>query len=173
MLSGTNITLREFSLADYDAVHEYATDIDVVRFMEWGPNSPSETEAFLNRAVSQSRETPRTHYELAAVDRVSEVVVGGVGLHGDGCQAMLGYCFARSSWGRGRATEAGNLILEFGFRALGLHRIWARCDTENVASIRVLEKLGMREEGCLRHDCQIRGEWRNTFMYGILNEEWK
>jgi RimJ/RimL family protein N-acetyltransferase len=86
---------------------------------------------------------------------------------------MLGYCFARSAWGKGYATEAARLIISHGFHSLGIHRIWARCDSENEASLRVLEKLGMRREGLAKHDCQIRGEWRNTYLYAVLVDEWE
>ncbi len=64
----------------------------------------------------------------------------------DGHQGALGYCFAKSAWGRGIATESAREILRFGFEELGLHRVWAGCDTENAGSIRVLEKLGMTRE---------------------------
>ena len=72
----------------------------------------------------------------------------------------------------GFATEAARLILDFSFKTLGLHRVWAGCDSENVASARVLEKVGMRREGCHKHDCQIRGVWRDTLAFAILDDEW-
>ena len=86
---------------------------------------------------------------------------------------MLGYCFARAAWGQGYASEAAHLIVGFGFESLGIHRVWAECDSENAASLRVLDKLGMRREGLFMHNCQIRGEWRDTALYAILEDEWK
>ncbi len=83
-----------------------------------------------------------------------------------------GYCFARPAWGQGFATEAARLILDFGFETLGIHRVRAGCDSENAASLRVLEKLGMRREGYFKHDCQIRGVWRDTVAFAILSDEW-
>ena len=140
--------------------------------MEWGPNSEEETREFLARARSFAEESPRCTFELAITEAATGELVGGIGLHGSGSQAMLGYCLARSAWGRGYATEAASLLVSHGFEALGLHRIWARCDAENGTSLRVLEKLGMRREGLARHDCRIRGEWRNTYLYAVLIDEW-
>ena len=101
-------------------------------------------------------------------------LVGGVGLRleDQGRQAMLGYCFARPAWGRGLATEAATALVAWGFAEMGLHRIWARCDTENTASLGVLSKLGLRSEGTLRQDCRIRGQWRDTHVLALLREEW-
>lgn len=173
VLLGERLLLREFEAADFESLHSYASDSEVVRFMEWGPNTEEETREFLSRSRSFVRMDPRNNYELAVTIAASGRHVGGTGLHVSGMQAMLGYCFARSAWGKGFATEAARLMADFGFDSLGLHRVWARCDSENIASQRVLEKLGMRREGLAKHDCQIRGVWRDTFLYAVLIDEWK
>jgi RimJ/RimL family protein N-acetyltransferase len=64
-------------------------------------------------------------------------------------------------------------MLSLGFDVLLLHRVWAGCDPENRASARVLEKVGMRLEGRLRDDVRIRGEYRDTLVYGLLEDEWR
>ena len=173
MFRTDRLLLREFSDEDFEAVHAYASDPDVVRFMAWGPNSEAETREFLKRAKTDAEANPRRQFELAVVRRASGDLIGGIGLHVDGSNAMLGFCFARSAWGQGYATEAAQTLLDFGFGPLGLHRIWADCDSVNAASVRVLQKLGMRQEGHLRHECEIRGEWRDTLIFAILDEEWR
>jgi RimJ/RimL family protein N-acetyltransferase len=60
----------------------------------------------------------------------------------------------------------------FGFETLALHRISATCDVDNVASARVLEKLGMKREGHIRHTARRKGEWRDSYLYAILEPEW-
>lgn len=172
MLTSERLLLRDFRDEDFEAVHAYATDLDVIRFMTWGPNSESETRDFLKRAQSHLEVDPRVEFELAVIRRELGDLIGGIGLHADGSKGMLGYCFARSAWGKGYAAEAAEVVLEFGFQSLGLHRIWACCDPENVGSIRVLRKLGMRQEGHLKHDCQIRGEWRDNLLFAVLEDEW-
>ena len=172
MLRSERLFLRDFRDDDFEAVHAYATDLDVVRYMSWGPNSETETQDFLKRAQSNVAIDPRIEFELAVIREESGELIGGIGLHVNGSKAMLGYCFARPAWGRGYATEAARVLMDFGFGSLGLHRIWAFCDPENAGSVRVLRKLGMRLEGHLRHDCQIRGEWRDNLLFGILEDEW-
>jgi len=87
-------------------------------------------------------------------------------------QAYIGYFLSRGSWGKGYATEVGRALLSFGFDQLKLLRIWAWCDTENSASVRVLEKLGMRREAHFRKSVMVQGGWRDCFVYGILRDEW-
>ena len=172
MLQSKRLLLRDFRDDDFEAVHGYAMDLEVVQYMEWGPNSEDDTREFLMRAQSSIEVDPRVGFEFAVVIQESGDLIGGIGLHVNGAKAMLGYCFARSAWGHGYATEAAQVMLDFGFKSQGLHRIWACCDPGNIGSIRVLQKLGMRQEGHLKHDCQIRGEWRDNLLFAILEEEW-
>ena len=75
--------------------------------------------------------------------------------------------------GRGYATDAARAILRYGFETLGLHRVIANCQPENVASWRVMEKLGMRREAHFRQ-CIHRddGTWWDEYSYAILEEDW-
>ena len=69
-------------------------------------------------------------------------------------------------------TEASAAILEFGFTTLRLHRVFAQTTSDNAASIRVLERLGMQQEGRLRDNECFKGNYRDTLLYGLLEDEW-
>ena len=174
MLRTERLLLREFVEADFDAVHAYATDLEVVRYMPWGPNTESDTTDFLVRTAAGAAADPRAQYQLAVVRLDDDTLLGGIGLDvdADGDRAVLGYCLARGAWGHGFATEAGVEMLRLGFDVLGVHRISAGCDPDNSGSISVLERLGMTLEGRHRQDTKIRGEWRDTLVYAILESEW-
>ncbi len=175
MLSSGRLLLREIVDSDFDAVHAYASDPKVVQYMPWGPNTETETAAFLQRAQAAAAADPRVGYELAVVKRTDSRLLGAVGLHRDtpgGAVAALGYCYDRAAWGHGYATEAARAILRFGFEELGLHRVWAGCDPDNLASARVLEKLGMTLEGRHRQNAIIQGQWRDTLISAVLSHEW-
>jgi len=169
------LVLRDLQRDDFEAVHAYATDPEVVRYMPWGPNTEAETEAFFDRVDAMKRADPRAGYELAVVRESDDRLLGAVGLHLDEREmsiAMLGYCYSRAAWGNGYATEAAFGLLRFGFEEWGLMRVWAGCDPDNAGSIRVLQKLGMSQEGRLRQDTLIDGEWRDTLIFGVLRDEW-
>ena len=79
----------------------------------------------------------------------------------------------RQYWGKGYATEAARRMLRFGFEDLKLHRIWASVAPDNTASVHVLEKIGMRREALHLKADWLKDCWRDTFIYAILEEEWR
>ena len=84
----------------------------------------------------------------------------------------LGYCFLGSAWGQGYATESARTLLEWAFLTLDINRVQAETDTRNVASARVLEKLGFLREGTLREDCVVLDEVSDSWVYGLLRRDW-
>jgi RimJ/RimL family protein N-acetyltransferase len=175
-LETPRLALRELRDSDFERIHAYASDHEVVRYLDWGPSSVEDTTQFLALVRDARTTTPRTAYHLAIALRTDDRAVGtcrieirdAVRQTGD-----LGYVLDRAHWGRGYATEASRALLAFGFERLGLHRIWATCDVRNAASSRVLEKLGMGREGRLRHDVQRKGAWHDSYLYAILEQDWR
>ncbi len=87
--------------------------------------------------------------------------------------ASLGYCLTDAAWGHGYATEAAGALLQWAFESLDLNRVQAEADTRNAASARVLEKLGFVREGTLREDCVVDGDVSDSWVYGLLEREWR
>jgi RimJ/RimL family protein N-acetyltransferase len=169
------LILRELGDKDAPAVQAYAGDPEVVRFLDWGPNTPGDTVRFLAVARAARDAVPRTVYHLAIVLKAADRLIGGCRIeirNAASGAGDLGYVLGRPHWGQGFTTEAIRALVGFGFEHLALHRIWATCDVRNAASARVLEKLGMTREGHLRHDVRWKGEWRNSYLYAILETEW-
>jgi RimJ/RimL family protein N-acetyltransferase len=98
---------------------------------------------------------------------------GGIGLHPNAPHrhAELGYWLGVPFWGSGFATEAAQAVVRYGFDRIGLHRIFASHFEGNTASARVLQKVGMRHEGCMRQHIQKWGKFLDSELYGILREE--
>jgi RimJ/RimL family protein N-acetyltransferase len=170
------LVLRDFRLDDEAAVHAYGSDPEVVRYTLWGPNTEAETREFLGKSVEGQRAQPREEYGLAICLAQDDRPIGSIGLHPRDLPNLtmeIGYCLHRAFWGQGVVVEAVRAVLDAAFGELGLHRVFATCDVRNVGSWRVMEKLGMRREACLLQDRQVRGEWRDTFLYAILAQEWR
>jgi RimJ/RimL family protein N-acetyltransferase len=166
------LVLRRFRPEDWGSVHMYGTDPEVVRFMEWGPNTPDETTVWLDRMIEAYDATPQTQFPFAVQRSADGRLVGSVELqivNEEHRRGELGYVITRDAWGNGYATEAAAALLQFGFEQLGLHRIGATCDPENGGSGRILEKIGMQLEGCLRSFFHIRGEWRDRLVYAAIH----
>ena len=175
-LETERLLLRDAQLTDADAIDRYAADLEVVRYLVWGPNSPERTREVLEHRVTEQQTDPaRRELELLIVEKASGEVVGGAGLRiadSDDLDANLGYVLARSKWGQGIVTEACQKLLDVAFGWLGLHRVWASADADNVASRRVLEKLGLRCEAHFLQNQRVKGHYRDTLIYALTEAEY-
>lgn len=165
-LRTSRLQLRPFRVEDVPAVHAYASDPEVVRYMDWGPNTFAETEAFVSAAVN-----PIDGVHPFAVEHAG-ALIGAVELRVTAAahrRGEFGYVLAASAWGHGYATEAAGAVLAYAFDKIELHRVAATCDPANLASRRVLEKIGMKCEGHLRDYLYIRGEKRDRLLFAALH----
>lgn len=87
-------------------------------------------------------------------------------------RAELGYWIGRPYWNKGYCTEAARAVVEYGFSVLELRRIYARFLKRNPASGRVMEKIGMLREGCLREHAKKQEQFEDIVLYGVLKSEW-
>jgi RimJ/RimL family protein N-acetyltransferase len=165
---------------DVDAMYVYLSDDEVFRYVSWEQPTLDETTESVREAMEAARATPRRDYELAVTLRDTGEVVGQVTLKTDRYiprlrqrTSELGYMLRRDCWGRGLATEAARLLLDFAFGELGLHRVFAVVGDDNPASIRVLEKLGLRREARHVKDVFLGGEWLTSLIYAVLEDEWE
>jgi ribosomal-protein-alanine N-acetyltransferase len=169
-LRTARLLLRQPRLDDVDDYLAIESDPE---YAEYGARL-SIDRAGMERGLARIIAAPwHQHPEFAIV--LKGRVVGRVVLTVDGehATAVLGYGVARTYWGRGIASEAAGAVVDYGFEAFGLAKVWARVDPRNVASVRVLEKLGMQREGLLRSQLVRRGERVDRAYYGILREEWE
>lgn len=83
----------------------------------------------------------------------------------------MGYVISKDYWGKGLTTEVAKRLVKFGFEKMGLVRVQARCDVENIGSARVMEKSGMTFEGIIRKGIFVKGKHRDLKIYSILKEE--
>lgn len=165
------LELRELEASDFEAVHRYASDPEVTRFMTWGPNDADATHAFLARARAAASASPRRAWELAVVAREDGALVGSCGAYlrrADRREWEIGYVLARPWWRRGLGTEAVGALAHFVFETLEAHRLFATVDPANVASARLLRRLGFRLEGHQRADTPVRGTWRDSLVFARL-----
>ena len=174
-LQSERLLLREFEHSDWPALHAYTSDPEVVKYMPFGVNTEAEARAHIAECLATAAEEPRQIYELAVVLRVENRLIGTatLALHfRERRNASFSYLFHRDYWGRGYATEAMRRLIDYGFTELQLHRVEDSCDTRNLASARVMEKLGMRREGHLRESIWKDGRWCDEYLYALLIDDW-
>ena len=176
-LETDRLILRKFKDDDFAAVHSYANCKDNVIYMVWGPNSEEHTRVFINTAISKANENPCTNYQYAVALKATDKLIGACNIALSGDEAEIGWILHRDYWRQGYGTEMGTTLLDFGFGDLNLHRIVAHCDAENIASYRIMEKIGMRREGLFIEGRSANklsdSKYGDELSYAILKDEWE
>jgi len=174
ILKGAHVTLRRPSMSDADAVTKRMSDFEVCKNLSrapW-PYTYSDAEGWL--AGIEGGAGVRSAYPFAIVTGGEMVGTVGLSVNPQNPDSIeLGYWIGRESWGKGYASEAARLALEFAFGPLGLEAIEAGHFADNAASGRVLEKLGfVYTENVARYskardcdvDCRMMILPRSTFV---------
>ncbi|HUC10118.1 MAG TPA: GNAT family N-acetyltransferase [Stellaceae bacterium] len=144
------LILRPIASGDAPAIFTgYAQDPEVVRYLTWRPHQQlAETEAYVSRCLAAPAARSRTY---ALVDRAEGRLLGAFDLRRPEPHRIdCGYVLARSFWRRGLMTEALAAAARWAMAEPDIWRLGAVCDTENLASARVMEKAGLAREGVLR-----------------------
>lgn len=174
-LETERLLLRKLCLKDAVDMYEYACDPEIASFGLWLPFFSIEDS---NKDIVEIMEGYNRGESLvwAMELKTNQKMIGRIGL-GDysskNARAEIGYASNRKYWGKGLMTEAVKQIIDFCFTSLGMNRIEAVCLPDNVASIRVLEKVGMSFEGVKREYTFIRGKFDDLKSYSILKRDWQ
>jgi ribosomal-protein-alanine N-acetyltransferase len=172
VITGRRVTLREFRMDDLDASMAVAGDPEVTRSLSFDTRSRTEQAERLAQDIARAQAVPRPDYYLA-ITNDDEPLIGFVRIGlGRDQSGELGYAVRREDWGKGYATEAASLMVDFGFRVLGLHRIQAACGPGNNSSQRLLARLRFIPEGRIRDHVFTNGAWRDSLLYSVLQNEW-
>jgi RimJ/RimL family protein N-acetyltransferase len=169
-LETERLILRPISRSDAPAIFvDYAQDAEVARYVSWRPHQRlSDTEIFIARQLAVPPDIARTY---ALVGRAEGRLLGAFDLRRPEPHRIdCGYVLARLFWRRGLMTEALTAAARWAISEPGIWRIGAVCDTENLASARVMEKAGLAREGILRRwlvHPNISPEPRDCFSYAL------
>jgi RimJ/RimL family protein N-acetyltransferase len=169
------LTLREFIESDFILFRELESHPETYRFESTRPDADS-TQNYLDQAQADASQTPRVRYRLAVTLRPADEVRGRATLTllNDSIREWeIGWAIHPYWWRQGLATEAAQRLLKFAFHDLRAHRVVAFSHAQNAASLRVMEKLGMHQEGHLRETRRWQGGWADEVVFSILGREWR
>jgi RimJ/RimL family protein N-acetyltransferase len=175
-LTSERLSIRALTPDDLERHHALFSDVDVVRYLYFGP---------FDRPAAQDHLARRSVVDLPAE---GGWINFGVELKGEGvligelamgfisavhAHYEVGYVIDPAYAGHGYASEGAAMIVELAFSGLGAHRVSGRLDARNAPSARVLEKLGMRREAHFIENEYVKGEWTDELVYAILAPEWR
>lgn len=174
-LQTSRLVFREVSTDDVRNIHHLHSLPETDEFNTLGiPISIQDTEIIMSDWLVAQNSNPRSSYTFCLDLPDTKEFIGLIALtigKPKYQSAEVWYKIDSKYWGKGYATEALTMLLDFGFNVLKLHRIEAGCAVENIASIKVLEKVGMTREGMKRKKLPIRGDWKDNYFYAILDED--
>ena len=168
------LNLREFIATDFAAVHAYSSDPRVTRYLFFGPRDEESTADYLEELLASQREQPRTRFELAVEETASGKLIGACDLSLIESNVVdLGYMLSAEQWGMGYATEIALALVDAAFFDLRAQRVISTVDVNNAASIRVLEKIGMRWEAVYRKHRRAKNRWWDCHLFTLPREVWE
>ncbi|MED1203488.1 GNAT family N-acetyltransferase [Heyndrickxia acidicola] len=176
MQNGKNIYLRLLTLNDVDdllVLEKLNQDF----FQLYSPERSSDfyTIDFQKDLMEKrlEKEKKDIDYNFGIFKNENDELIGTIGLfrifRGASQSAMIGYSLSKEHNGKGYATEAVKLVIDYAFTTLQLHRIEAGVMPHNIGSIRVLEKAGFEKEGISRSNVKINGNWEDHLLLAIIN----
>ena len=173
VLKTDRLILRKYKKKDAHDIFDYASDPAVPIYMSWGVHKNIEhTQDFMKRFINEKylENIP----EWAIEHKESGKMIGGIGIveiNETDNRVEVGYVLNQKFWGRGIMSEALNEVLRYCFIELKVNRVEAIVRLENLASNKVLEKVGMVCEGVLRKSHKQKGEYHDVKLYSILKDE--
>lgn len=168
------LVLRPFTAADEEDMLEFESRPEVARHLYNEPRTREDNAKEL--AIRQEQTALRKEGDtlMLAVELDGKVIgyVLLIWVSETHKQGEFGYVLHPDYHGKGYASEASVEMLRLGFEKMDMHRVIGRCDAQNDASWRLMERMGMRKEAHLREAEIFKGEWGGEFHYAMLSREW-
>ncbi|PDW05128.1 GNAT family N-acetyltransferase [Candidatus Viridilinea mediisalina] len=173
-LDSVRLRLRAFNLSDGTAVERLAGDFAIADTTLTIPHPYPEGAAATWIATHSEWAQCGKRWEWAITERNTGELLGAIGLSQERQhqRGELGYWMGQPFWNQGYTSEAAAAVLRHAFTTLGFNRIFAHHFARNPASGRVMQKIGMRLEGCQRQHIRNRDRFEDLVHYAILREEW-
>lgn len=175
LIETDRLILRKFKDIDSnDMFKNWGSDANVTKYLSWETHKDiKDSEDIINLWISKYEDNSVYNWVIE-LKEINEVI-GNISIvkledmH-DACE--IGYCISSKYWNKSITTEAFNAVIKYLFEEVGVNRICAKHDINNVASGKVMQKCGMVYEGTLR-EVQIRNNrFRSVAVYSILKKEW-
>lgn len=173
-LETERLILRPYNVTDVPSVQDLADDkaIAETTLIPY-PYTTEKVEGWINSHFELIKNGDA--YPFAVVLKNENQLIGTMTIRIDKLhnKGELAYWIGKSFWGKGFATEASKKILAFGFNKLNLNRIWAPVMKKNIASAKVMQKIGLFYEGTLKEDVLRWGSYEDVDVYGLLKKDYR
>ena len=147
-LESERLIYRKFNNDDFSILFDWVSNDENMKYRE-GTLNESQARGYLNWLISNVNADDLTHCEYAVVRKSDNELIGSAVLMHLPDNPEIGWTIHRNYWRKGYGTEMGIALLKLGFEELKFHRIIAKCHALNIASYKIMERIGMRREALL------------------------
>ena len=173
-LESANLVLREIKLSDAEAIYRIFSDPRVLEYHDLEEFKKIEEARYLIYSLSEGfREQEVIRWGIAK--KRENIIIGTCGYSGwnkTRLRAEIGYELSQAHWRKGVMTKALGAVIRYGFETMQLNRIEATVMLPNIASIKLLQKLGFQEEGILRERGFWKGHFHDLRMFALLKKDY-
>jgi len=170
------LVLRQLVPSDAEKILEYRSRPEVSRYLSWGVESQAAIQSQIETLAFVDPDSPGPWYQLGIVLRSSNELIGDCGFRvheNEPRQVEFGISLAPDVHCQGYATEALGALLRYFFVGLRKHRAFASVDPRNLRSIKLMERLGLRNEAHFVKSLWFKGEWVDDMIFAVLASDWK
>jgi RimJ/RimL family protein N-acetyltransferase len=175
-LATDRLIIDDLTGEDLPYIQRIGRDRELMKYVLIWLDTDEQIEAFLRHAIDEAgRAEGRLDYVLAARDRTTREFIGLTFIEIDPAQkstAEVGIVLLPVFCRNGYGSEILRAFLRFGFESLGMHRVYGKCDEQNLASARLMEQCGLNYEGTIREHVWLRDHWRSTRYYRMVAGEY-
>ena len=174
VLVGRQVALREMRMTDAPSLFALLTVEEVSRFISPPPSSVEGFERFIKWAARQRSMGAYVCFAVTLAE--SDTAIGIFQIRStepDFGTAEWGFALGSPFWGTGVFQEGAELVMEFAFETIGVHRLEARAAIRNSRGNGALKKIGARQEGILRKSFRRNGEYLDQALWTVLDEDWR
>jgi RimJ/RimL family protein N-acetyltransferase len=173
-LETNRLIIRYLRPGDLEDVHAFRSDPEVCRYQGYEPATREESKSFIEWQAGKEFGVASEWVQVGLELKDQQKLIGDIGLKPEQDVRIVEYgiSMSRDYQSRGLASEALTAIFHHLFNERGAHRITAIMDVDNTAMIALAERLGFRREGHYRQSFFDKGEWRDEYLYALLERDW-
>lgn len=175
ILETNRLILRPIAIDDIHELFAYRSDKETNKYQGWIPETVEDVEVFVENNATEIN-LPQTWFQFVIIEKLTSTIIGDLGIHffdRENKQVELGCTLKKDSQRKAYAMEALGRVIEYVFTDLKKHRIVASIDPQNTSSLRLLNRLGFRQEAHFVESLFIQGKWVDDVQFALLASEWK
>ena len=174
MIETKRLLLRPFDCNDLDIVIKIYSDEEIMKYVPFPVMDQEMAQHQLDKNVAGWEVSPQINYEMAVVCKGTNEKIGRAEITRNYPEesAMIGWMLIKNAWGKGFASEIADALIGYCFNELQVHRVYALCHPDNIASWKVMEKCGMRKEAHFIQKCRYTKadgiRWEDELEYAVI-----